>query len=248
VRVFGVHPCWRVSPTVGHVRVVFLHALPLDSRMWANQLASVAPLPTLTPNLYPLGRSLDEWADGVIDQIGEDEVILVGCSIGGSCALHIAERRPEQTAGVVLVGAKAGHRPQPELCSEAVALLQIEGLEAAWSTLWAPLFSAGCNPAIVSTAHSIMMDQTRPDVIRGVQAFHARRDLSRFLRSWDKPVVIIGGKHDRSPAPETMMSEATNARRGAFHLINDSGHYVSLEQPEPFNRLLRVAVDAIVET
>ena len=85
--------------------VVFLHALPLDSRMWSKQLASVAPLPTLAPDLYRLGNSLDEWSDGVVDEIDGDEVILVGCSIGGSCALHIAERRPDQIAGVVLVGA-----------------------------------------------------------------------------------------------------------------------------------------------
>lgn len=226
---------------------MFLHGLPLDSRMWASQLRSVAPLPNFAPDLYPLGSSRDEWADAVIDQIGDEEVIVVGCSIGASCALHIAERRPEQTAGVVLVGAKSGHRPEPELCRQAVALLDNAGVEAAWSTLWAPLFGAGCEPAIVSAARSIALEQTQRDVIRGVRAFHTRRDLTGFIRSWDKPVVIIGGEHDRPPSPETMLTDAMAARRGVFHLIQDSGHYVNLEQPHSFNRLLRAAVDSIIE-
>ena len=229
------------------MRVVFLHALPLDSRMWANQLTSVSPLPSFAPELYPLGRSLDDWADAVIDQIGDEEVIIVGCSIGGSCALHIAERLHEQTAGVVLVGAKSGHRPDPELCRQAVALLNNAGVEAAWSVLWGPLFSEGCDPAIVGVARSIALEQTARDVIGGVRAFHTRRDLSGFIRSWRKPVVIIGGEHDRTPSPETMRADAAAAGRGVFHLVQDSGHYVNLEQPKLFNRLLRAAVESIVD-
>lgn len=216
--------------------------------MWANQLTSVVALPSYAPDLYALGSSIDEWADAVVAEIGDEEVIVVGCSIGGSCALHIAERRPEQTAGVVLVGAKAGHRPEPEFCWEAVAMLNNVGMEAAWSTLWAPLFSDGCDPAIVSAARSIALAQTERDVIRGLRAFHTRRDLAGFVRSWDKPVVVIGGEHDRTPSPETMMADAEASQRGVFHLVQDSGHYVNLEQSERFNRLLRTAIDAIVES
>ena len=117
--------------------------------MWANQLTSVSPLPSFAPDLYSLGRSLDEWADAVIGQIGNEEVIIVGCSIGGSCALHIAERLRKQTAGVVLVGAKSGHQPDPELCRHAVALLDNVGVEAAWSVLWRPLFSECCDRHMV---------------------------------------------------------------------------------------------------
>ncbi len=229
------------------VRVVFLHALPLDGRMWARQVANVSPLPCVAPDLYGLGGSLDEWADAVIDEIGDDEVIVVGCSIGGSCALHIAELRPHQTAGVVLVGAKAGHRPERGLCRDAVALLDGAGMEAAWSTLWAPLFSTGCDPAIVDAARSIALEQTTSDVVAGVRAFHGRRDLSGFIRSWDKPVVIIGGGDDRTPSSETLMAEAKAAPHGVFHLVHGCGHYVNLEQPDEFDRLLRTAIESIVD-
>ncbi len=234
------------SRTLSDVRVVFLHALPLDGRMWAKQRASVGPFASFAPDLYSFGSTLDAWAGAVVEEIGDEEVIIVGCSIGGSVAMHIAERLPEQTAGVVLVGAKAGHRPEPKLCRNAVALVNQVGVEAAWSTLWAPLFSPGCDPAILNEARSIAREQTTRNVIGGVRAFHARRDLSGFIRSWDKPVVIIGGEHDRTPSPETMMTEAIAARRGVFHLVNDSGHYVNLERPDQFNRLLRAVVDSIV--
>ena len=39
--------------------VVRLHAFPLDERMW--------PAGTQAPRLYGLGRSMDDWADAVLE-------------------------------------------------------------------------------------------------------------------------------------------------------------------------------------
>ncbi|HEV7758841.1 MAG TPA: alpha/beta fold hydrolase, partial [Acidimicrobiales bacterium] len=101
------------------MRVVLLHALPFDGRMWRAErdlLGSEA----LAPSLYRFGARLEDWAQGVLDLVGGEPLVVVGCSVGGSCALEIARAPPDQVAGIVLVGAKAGVRPDPALRDRAV--------------------------------------------------------------------------------------------------------------------------------
>ena len=45
------------------MRILLLHALPLDERMWAPQLDVLADREVVAPNLYALdGSSMDAWA------------------------------------------------------------------------------------------------------------------------------------------------------------------------------------------
>jgi hypothetical protein len=54
--------------------------------------------------------------------------VVVGNSVGGSCALEVARAAPDQVEAVVLVGAKAGVRPDPALRAEAVGTLADGGI------------------------------------------------------------------------------------------------------------------------
>ena len=47
--------------------VVFLHAFPLDERMWNGGAA---------PRLYGLGRTMDDWADAVLSKAELSRVTL----------------------------------------------------------------------------------------------------------------------------------------------------------------------------
>ena len=93
--------CRGARPRRRFVTVVFLHAFPLDERMWAGQHAG--PLYTIAPRLYGLGQTMDEWAAAVADDV-EGELTLVGASMGGYCALALARREPERVRGALLLG------------------------------------------------------------------------------------------------------------------------------------------------
>jgi pimeloyl-ACP methyl ester carboxylesterase len=65
------------------MKVVLLHAFPLDERMWSPQRPALADQDVLTPNLYDLGgNSVDAWAKKIVDGL-DDEVLAVGSSMGG---------------------------------------------------------------------------------------------------------------------------------------------------------------------
>jgi pimeloyl-ACP methyl ester carboxylesterase len=230
------------------VRVVLLHALPFDRRMWRAEQDLLGG-EALAPSLYRFGARLEDWARGVLDLVGDEPLVVVGCSVGGSCALEVARAAPDQVAGIVLVGAKAGVRPDPALRDRAVRLLAERGLEAAWRAFWRPLFGRDTPTDVLAEAHRMALDQDVDDVIRGVRAFHDRRDLTDFARAWPKPLVVVSGDQDRTPPPATAAQIATTTAPGRrFHLVPDCGHYVPLEHPTALHTLLApTLVGAAVE-
>ena len=216
--------------------VVLLHALPFDGRMWRAE-EEWLPGPTFAPTLYRFGTSLQEWAQGVLAGAPDEPFVVVGCSVGGSCALEVARAAPDRVLGIVLVGAKAGVRPDPALRDDACRVLAEHGLDAAWQRYWRPLFGSAAAPEVVQRARALALDQRVDDVVRGVRAFHDRRDLTDVVRNWGRPLAVVSGGQDRSPLPATAASAAGGPDR-RFHLVAGSGHYVNVERPDEFRSIL----------
>ena len=73
------------------MKVVLLHALPLDERMWEQQASALDDHDVITPRLYGRGPTMAAWADSVAAEV-DGELVLVGASMGGYCALALATR------------------------------------------------------------------------------------------------------------------------------------------------------------
>ena len=226
------------------MRLVLLHALPLDGRMWAEQM-DLLPGATIAPNLFGLGDSLEEWARAVVEQTEGEQLVVVGASVGGSCALEVAALVPDRVEAIVLAGAKASHRRETAFRDEAIRALRTEGIGICWDKYWAPLFGRATDSTTVDGARALAFDQPIDDIIRGTRAFHERRDLTDFAHSWTKPLVVISGDQDQAPTPATGTQLATDVPDGQFHLVADCGHYVNLEQPAVFDRIVRSVIERV---
>ena len=218
------------------MQIVFLHALPFDESMWSAE-SELLDGRVLAPRLYELGDSVEAWAAAVLQLAGPEPFVVVGCSVGGSCALEIARAAPDRVSGIVLIGAKAGVRPDLMMRDEAIRLLETRGMEAAWARCWAPLFGRNASRVVVAAARELAMSQDVGDLVRGVRAFHDRRDLTDWVAHWRRPLVVISGAEDLTPPPSTAASIGVGPAR-RFHLVEDCGHYVSIERPEIFRSLL----------
>jgi pimeloyl-ACP methyl ester carboxylesterase len=215
---------------------VLLHALPFDGRMWSEEDRQVNAN-VLAPDLFEMGDSITDWAEAILTKAGGDEILAIGNSVGGACALELAYLAPEQVAAVVLIGSKASVRPDPIARDQAIRTLETEGLGAAWSAYWEPLFGASVSPDVLAPARELAMSQDVCHVVTGVRAFHDRQDRSGFAASWPKPLVVISGDQDRTP-PHSAVRELGEGPKRRFYVVNDCGHYVSLEQPQRFHSLV----------
>ncbi|MGZ6242430.1 MAG: alpha/beta fold hydrolase [Candidatus Binataceae bacterium] len=226
------------------MELLFLHALPLDGSMWAGQ-KQLLPGSTYAPTLYPFGDSIEEWAAAALKSAKGDRLIVVGCSVGGSCALEVAVAAPDRVAALVLIGTKAAHRPDPALHASALETLQEKGLEEAWNVFWAPLFSRSADSQVIGDAKQIMLHQSPLDIARGVTVFHSRPSRDQFLSAFPRPVIVVTGADDVAPGSNVSKAQADSAQHGRLHVVPECGHYVPLEQPEYLNSILREVIDPL---
>jgi pimeloyl-[acyl-carrier protein] methyl ester esterase len=223
------------------LELLLLHALPLDGSMWAAQM-DLLPGATHAPTLYPFGDTIEAWAAAALKPTQSNRLIVVGCSVGGSCALEVAVAAPERVAALVLIGTKARHDPDPALHARALTSLREAGLDESWRTWWAPLLSAAASEDVVRDIRRIALRQSPHEVARGVTVFHTRPSRDRFLADFPKPVVVVTGKDDTAPGVRISAAQASSARRGRLHVVPDCGHYVPLEKPHALNAILREVI------
>ncbi|OOG67875.1 hypothetical protein B0E45_20975 [Sinorhizobium sp. A49] len=223
--------------------LLFLHALPLDGSMWSAQ-ENLLPGATYTPTLYRRGHSVGEWAASALNEVEEERLIVVGCSIGGSCALEVAAAAPQRVAALVLIGTKADHRPDPQLHASALETIEEHGLELAWETFWAPLFSRCTGQSVVDAARDMFFRRSAEDLRTGITAFHSRPSRGDMLSMFRGPVTVVTGANDIAPGIRVSAAQASAARDGTLMIVPDCGHYVPLERPERLNEILRRVISA----
>jgi pimeloyl-ACP methyl ester carboxylesterase len=212
------------------MKVVLLHAFPLDERMWEPQREALAGQDVYAPNLYDLGgNSVDGWAQSILDR-AEGELAVVGSSLGGYVALAMARLAPERVRGLLLAGARAGadSPERREARDEGVRTVQEEGIEA-----WAPTAPAPPPP-----------QRTVQEIVRALEALRDRQDSTAVVSSFGGPLWIAVGVND----PFLPVDEATeivaSAPNGRLEVFEDTGHFPNLQQPGRFNELLREFLDA----
>jgi pimeloyl-ACP methyl ester carboxylesterase len=226
------------------MKIVFLHALPLDERMWEPQLPALTGHEVHAPNLYDLGSSMDEWALGVLQQV-PGRLVAVGASMGGYCAAAIARLAPERLDGIVLVGSRADADP-PErrpLREQWIEIAREQGGEGLWEAAAKNFFAAGADPAVVERAHAIVREQDPDGLIRAIEAIRDRPDSTEALTS-GIPLLVVAGAEDNLIPPEVGRDLAAASPNGRAEVL-DAGHLPSMERPDEFNRILTTWLDAL---
>ena len=228
------------------MNIVLLHALPLDERMWEPQREALDGHDVVTPNLYALGSTIDEWADAVLART-EGAFVAVGASMGGYCALAIARRAPERLAGIVLAGSRAGADSPEQRAGrdETVRTIEERGAAGLWETLEPKLFGPAAPAEVIEKARALAVDQDPADLVRAVRAIRDRADTSEAAFTFARPLLVVAGADDGLIPLEQARAVADAAPAGRLVVIDDAGHLPSLEHPDEFNRLLAEFLDDV---
>ena len=209
--------------------ILLLHALPLDERMWEPQRAAFPD--AVAPRLYGRGSSMEAWARSILEEV-EGELVAVGASMGGYCALELVCQAPERVRGLVLVGARA-EADSPERRERRARLLEViraGGAEALWEEMRPKLFPPGDTDA-VAFARGLALEQQPDELAAAVEAIRDRRDSTGVVDRFERPVLFSAGREDPFVAP----NEAPPSVE--VHSF-DTGHLPSLERPEELNAVL----------
>ena len=233
------------------VPLVFLHAFPLDRRMWdVNRAAFDRHFTSIAPDLPGLGASRDVSTVGIdrmasavwslLDEIGVKEtVVLIGLSMGGYVALQMIQQNPGRVRGLVMAATKAGaDSPQArEGRMTNIELVKSKGLTPLADKMLPGLLGKSThesNPALVSTVRGWIEGNSAPGVGAALQGMADRPDLTGFLGEINVPVLALAGAEDTLMPREETRKITESVRKGDFDIIPRAGHLLNLEQPDAF--------------
>lgn len=245
--------------------VVFLHAGVADRRMWAGQMAALAAEgyhvlaydrrgfgETTTENV-PFSHVVD--LEAVLDQLGLNVVVLVGCSMGGALAIDFAIEHPERVVGLVLVGTALSGDEGGEPPEEAEALFDtlayarqrgnLESVNRIEAHLWldGPLSKEG---RVDGAARELFLDMNRialnhPELTEEELPDPAVDNLERIAA----PVLLVVGALDFPDIIERHEDLADELEDSFAIVLEDSAHLPSMDAPEEFTPVLLEFLEAL---
>lgn len=234
----------------GNNHIVLLHANPGDSKDYDAVLAplrqhySVITLDwpgygTSEPPNPPEQASAGlyyEILKSFLDQLGLEQVVLIGNSVGGYAAARYAIDFPEKVKGLVLVS-PAGFTKHTAL-TRMFCKLQSSSF-AITPALLARFYLYG-NGYVVQDMHKRAKVQQSEPVARSINKSVWRSFLSpefSLLASAQKitaPTLLMFGEHDPLVPAKTDGKNAKEVMPHAELLVSDSGHAIFAEAPEYF--------------
>ena len=206
--------------------------------MWQNQLG-LFPTRTYAPTLYHCGPSLTNWARKALSYVAEDNIIVIGCSIGGSCALEVARLAKDRVKSIVLIGTKAHRTPDPIFLKNALRTIRSKGKTTAWNTYWSPLFFNKGDASSPEVARIAYRRRTIDELVDGTTAFHSRPSRQDLLKTFPGQIIFVSGALDIAPGVDATCKQSQMAKHGSCHIIQECGHYVPLEAPDRLNTVLK---------
>ncbi len=185
--------------------------------------------------------TLSAYADDVLavaDAVDAD--VLVGSSLGGAVALHVAIEREHGLSGLVL----AGTGPRLPVLSDLLDWLD-DDFERVISFLHEPgRFFTDPDDRTVERSMQAMRECGRDVVRRDFRTCH-QFDVEDRLDEVTIPTLAIVGEDDRLTPPWYHEALAEGIPDCDLVTIDDAAHLAMLDRPEAFNEAITSFVDEI---
>ncbi len=231
-------------------QLVFIHGWACDRTYWRHQIDYFQfDNRLLAIDLAGHGESgisRSEWSIDVLAQdVAEvlvheslDDVILIGHSLGAAVVVLVAQKAANRVAGVVIVDAmhdlEAPHREQS---LDFVASLESDFVGTLLSGV-PNLFGQSADPELVERIARDMASAP-PDLSIALEGSYGNMDFKAALGSVAVPIRAINA-YATNIAANRQYSQDYKAWR-----MEDVGHFLMLERPREFNKLLERVISDI---
>lgn len=228
--------------------MVLIHAIPFDNTLWLYQAAHFSTWFTVASvDLRGWGRTEkvttpftleDICRDviGVMDDLGMDNAVVIGCSIGSKTALMLGALWPERFSAVIQVGGNSA----PQDMSA-----RMEGYaNEPFSPYRRAHMDFGVTEGFAASAMGkyLLANLAERDpwhdpaaIVRTFQALSVA-DMRDHLAAYPVPTMIINGEFDNArPRGEETAKRIPHARH---EVLPGAGHACMIEDPAGFDALV----------
>jgi pimeloyl-ACP methyl ester carboxylesterase len=251
----GVHIQYRVYGS-GDPAIVLVHCWSCDSSYWNAQVEPLEALYTvITVDLAghgASGRNRTDWsipnfADDVVSAVravDATRIVLVGHSMGGAVALEAASRIGERVIGIVGVDTfKRIDQPPPSEAAvdKRIAEFRADFIGTTRAFVTESFFTATSDPQFVRRIADDMALAPPEVAIGAIEAVNAA-DFRDRLPHVTVPIVAINS--DLAPPTDAARIRKVAPTFRAV-VIENTGHFLHMEDPARFNPVLLRELAAI---
>jgi pimeloyl-ACP methyl ester carboxylesterase len=238
----------------GEPALVFVHGWSCDKSYWSGQVKSFSyRFRVVTLDLAGHGQSGTNRKEytiksygsdvaAVVNKLGLKKVVLIGHSMGGDIVAEAARSLPGKVSGIVMVDSyKEFKNYSREEVDKFMGKFKGDDFKDQVKTFVKSMFVEKSNPALVEKVSNDMASAPKNIALPSLQsALDHHRDMPRLLQELRLPVFAINA--DNAPTDMNSMK--------LFDVqvmtMPGVGHFLMMENPEGFNKLLNRALDKVV--
>ena len=175
-------------------------------------------------------EALVKDVEAVVNELGWEQVILVGHSMGGSTAIAYADAHPNKVAGLLLVGTPG--KTDPGQSKQIIASLESEQYQRVMDDYMKKLLTSAKPPTDTLVMQGVQ-ELSKPvslQIIKGQFAYDPLPALDRYRGP--KMIIYSDGENKQPNALYVQAKEIPSA------MIGETGHWMQLDKPEDFNKIM----------
>ncbi|MBC8033149.1 MAG: alpha/beta hydrolase [Chitinophagaceae bacterium] len=251
--IYRDHPLfYRISGSGNPV--VLIHGFAEDGAIWKNQqLALEKNYRVIVPDLPGSGQS-PEWGDMSMEELAESvkaildaesipSASLIGHSMGGYITLALIEKYPEMASSFCLFHstAYADTEEKKETRQKSIEFITRNGTVEFLRQSTPNMFSAGSKKAYPERVNELIYqyENFKPqNLVAYYEAMMRRPDRTAVLRTFQRPVLFILGRHDMAIPLKDGLEQCHLPVLSYIHILDESGHMGLWEESSESNRIL----------
>lgn len=233
--------------------VVFIHGLGGTSNIWHAQRMTLSKyLRVITLDLSGSGRSdksrrtysVDTWVEeiaGLLDQLGVDQVVIVGHSMATVIVQKFAVRHAQKTRAIVLAGALVELGPPgKEAFTKRAETVEKDGMIAVADAILGGALSAGTrerNLALTGMVRELLLSNDPACYAGHCRALiggSAKADQAKITC----PTLLVVGDQDPVTPLSLQRQIAAAIKNSQIRIVPNTAHLTMLETPEAFNAIV----------
>lgn len=240
----GATIAYRRYGAAGKPRLLLIHSLALDGRIWTNvteKLADAAEIVCIDcrghgrSSRTPLSQSIERFADDiadVLDDIGWEDVVVAGCSMGGCVAQAFTALQPDRVKAMALIDTTAWYGANaPQEWRTRATKARVEGLASMsgfQATRWFGDQFRAEHPDVVEKMMEIFVGNDL-DAYEATCIALGDADLRQALPGFRIPVVVIVGEEDYATPVESARLMADAIPGASLTILPGARHLTPIE-------------------
>jgi pimeloyl-ACP methyl ester carboxylesterase len=235
--------------------VLLWHSLLCNHQMWRHQVPLLAARhQVINLDMRGHGQSslydflYDYWdlsrdVVRVLDYLDIEQAAMIGLSMGGIAAYHLALDHPERLTGMVAISATADPDPlRVRWRNRILAEISLRLGTALFRPFIKPLMlgqtTLAQRPDVVSQFNEQFQAIRPQGIYHCVRALGQRDNLLPRLPHVEIPALILIGQEDQTLTIERGQAVADALPNAQFKVIPQVGHLCVLEQPDLMNPVI----------